>query len=364
MKKFYFFLVAAIAVIASAACTKVDPVPQDIPVSFQVANYVPQTKANEAFDIDQTFTTYAWFQPTSGDAQVFMSGETIRWQSSSNTWAPDRVYYWPKTGYVNFFSYAGTPTPDVTNGTANYSNKTIAITDDALLASAAYKYNSNVNEITGIQYNGTDVTGVPTLFHHVLSKVTFIIKFDASEVSDTKNKWDLVVNSASLTYSNQGTLNTTFTVPDTKGQSWPFAATAINWVPTAGAAQNVLATTVTGDSSKQTTVAPAVSEGKTLFDEVTVMPQDITSSGSNAKFALNYTLTSFYDNVQHIEETVDLTGENAIVINAFAPAINAWNMNYKYVYTITIKPNKTVTFDPAVVTWETAESGYTYPNDL
>ena len=167
MKKFYFFLVAAIAVIASAACTKVDPVPQDIPVSFQVANYVPQTKANEAFDIVQTFTTYAWFQPTSGDAQVFMSGETIRWQSSSNTWAPDRVYYWPKTGYVNFFSYAGTPTPDVTNGTANYSNKTIAITDDALLASAAYKYNSNVNEITGIQYNGTDVTGVPTLFHHV-----------------------------------------------------------------------------------------------------------------------------------------------------------------------------------------------------
>ena len=60
---------------------------------------------------------------------------------------------------------------------------------------------------------------------------------------------------------------------------------------------------------------------------------------------------------------MDLTGADAISVDAFNNAVNAWNMNYKYVYTLTVKPNKTVTFDPAVAEWEEVTNPeYIYPN--
>ena len=366
MKK--YMILAAAALVASAACTKVENtvVIPDQAISFQVANYVPQTKAGEVkFDEANTFTTYAWFHPTSGAAQAFMSAETIKWQETTKQWAADRTYFWPKTGYVNFFSYAGTPVPAVTDGSATYTDKTIAITDDAMLASAAYRYasaNSDTNTYS-LQYgaSNTDVKGVPTLFHHLLSQVTVIVKFDASDVADTKNKWDLTVNSMSLSYKNTGSLDVTFTDPSSTGQAWPFTSTGFNWVPS-GANTALDATVTTSVGAVQTTVAPNVSAGLTFFDAVTVLPQDLTAAtGSDASIALNYTLKHYYNNVEQIYETVDLP---AIKLTDFTvESINAWNMNYKYTYTITIKPNKTVTFDPAVEPWQEKAAGYTYPNE-
>ena len=142
MKKFY--ILATVALVASAACTKtevVDNTPEKA-ISFQVANYVAQTKANGVYPGDQ-FKTYAWFHANATDpAQPFMVDETIKFQSN-NTWAADRQYFWPKTGDINFYSYAGAPVPSsVTDGVVTYTDKTIAITNDALLASAAYHYGS------------------------------------------------------------------------------------------------------------------------------------------------------------------------------------------------------------------------------
>lgn len=372
MKK--LFVIAA-AVIALAACTKteVNNTP-DQAIAFQVANYVPQTKAGETkFDEGKTFTTYAWFHPTSGAAQEFMANETVKWQESAKQWSPERVYFWPKTGYVNFYSYAGTPAPVVTDGTATYTNKTIAITDDAMLASAAYRYsvaNYDANEYS-LQYGAanTDVKGVPTLFHHMLAQVSVIVKFDASDVADTKNSWDLIINSASLIYKNSGSLTVTFTDPSSTGQAWPYDAAGYNWEPT-GSNATLAAAAGLGDVNKQTTAAPNVSEGVTLFDAVSVLPQDLTlATGSDARFAINYTLQHKYDGVNGIVETVNLTDEGDAPLGSISltdftvETINAWNMNHKYTYTVTIKPNKTVTFDPAVEAWEEKAAGYTYPND-
>lgn len=378
MKKYFIF--AAVALVALAACSKVETgvATQDRAISFQVANYVPQTKAGEtAFSTDETFKTSAWFHPTSGDAQPFMASEIVKWQSSAKQWSPDRTYFWPKTGYVNFFSWAGAPEPAVTDGAAKYGDPAtptyvqIDTNANAMLASAAYRYsvaNYNSNAYN-IEYESTDVTGVPTLFHHMLAKVTFIVKFDASDVVDANNKWDLTINSASLNYADKGAINVTFTDPTSTGQAWPYTTPAVNWTVKSGDNVTVDVTKNLGDSNKQTVVAPNVSAGKTLLNEITVLPQDLTAGGSNAKFSLNYTLKHYYNDVEQIYETVNLSDTGtaplgAIALTAFTTnSINAWNMNYKYTYTITIKPNKTVTFDPAVEPWLTDSAGYTYPND-
>lgn len=389
MKK--YFILAAVVLLALSACSKIE-VSNSVPdkaISFQVANYVPQTKANSAFDVNETFKTSAWFHPISGDAQSFMDKEVVKWQSASTQWAPDRTYYWPKTGYINFFSWAGVPEPVVTEGEAKYGDATastpeyitIATTDDAMLANGAYKYSaaeSNTNTYN-IEYEGTDVTGVPTLFHHMLAKVTFIVKFDATG-ADAKNKWDLTINSAALIYANQGALDVTFTEPSSTGQSaWPFSSPAVNWTAKTGANTTLAVTANIGADKKQTTIGGNVSDGVTLLDEITVLPQDLTATtGTNARFAINYTLKHYYkdgsDWKEQIYETVNLfdapTSDPGDYLGSVAltdftsSSVTAWNMNYKYIYTVTIKPNKTVTFDPAVVAWEgTVNTSFTYPND-
>ena len=368
MKK--FLIIALATIIASVACTKTEKVSPDVPISFQVANYVPQTKAGEVkFDENETFTTYAWFhENATAAAQDFMENETIKWQATTKAWAPDRTYFWPKTGWVNFFSYAGTPAAAITEGKAEYSNKTIATDDNALLASAAYRYAKN-EDVYHLTYGteNTDVNGVPTLFHHILSKISVKVKFDASGVSGAdaaKYKWDLVIDEASLIYANKGSLTVNFTDPGTTGQAWPYTVATIGWTPKSGEANVSEATTVIGNASKITTVAPNVSDAKTLLDEITVMPQDITAAtGTKAKFAVKFTLTEYYDGNEGIHYSVDLTGDDAIAIEAFSTTVKEWDMNYKYTYTLTVKPNQTVTFDPAIEPWSTDETpAYVYPN--
>lgn len=368
MKK--FLIIAAAAIVAAAACTKSETRTPDFEVRFQVANYTPATRA-EAFDINSTFSTSAWFHENeTAAAQEFMDSEVISWQSASRSWAPSRVYFWPKTGWVNFFSQAGTPAATITEGQAAYSAKTIAITDDALLASAAYRYNANKN-VYDIQYESTDVQGVPTLFHHILSKVTVQVRFDASELTGKadadKYKWNLVIDEASLIYANKGSLTVNFTDPAATGQAWPYSAATVGWVPTSGEANVTEAAPAAniGSTKTITTVAPNVSDPNILLDQISVMPQDVSAApaGTDAKFAVKFTITEFYDNVEGIHYTVDLTGTDAIPVSDFTNGVNAWNMNYKYTYTLTVKPNKTVTFDPAVAEWESVtDPEYIYPN--
>ena len=379
MKK--YFIIAIAALVASAACTKteVSTVTPNQAISFQVAKYVGKTRAGESlFPMDSTFKTSSWFhENATASAQAFMDAETIKWQSTNSSWASDRAYFWPKTGWINFFSWTGYPQPTtVSEGEIVYSNVAIDTTDNPMVASAAYRYAKNENVYAGddYKYNGTDVEGVPTLFHHLLSQVNIIVRFDASDVNDTNYKWDLTIDADTLSYANNGTLDIIFTDPEAKGQAWPYTTASYNWTPTAAAGNRTLIGIHNlTDANKQTTVAGNVSAGKKLFDYISVMPQDLTAtSGSNAKFSIKYTLTSYYNNDQHIRETVILGGNDAIALTNFKyddsgtpTSIDQWNMNYRYTYILTIKPNKTVSFDPVVEQWidETNQPEYIYPNE-
>lgn len=423
MKKI-LILTAIVALAASAACTKntIDSVVQDEIISFQVANYVPQTKTNVVFE-GTSFHTYAWYNNggVSDPDQVFMNDEQVKLQDVSPKayWAPDRAYFWPKNGHVNFFSYAGTQNVssmtdsdgdvDVRYGTysgsplAPASYLTIATTDDIMLASAAYRYQSSnasddlISDNYGTSYPA-NTTGVPALFHHLLAQVAFQVRFDASGITAPGYAWNLQVNSVTLNYANKGALRVEFEDPGTDHTLiWPYSTPAVGWdakpsdnADLVGNHTNVavnkasddisvdddgdpLTPAVTVHSTKVGNASHASGAGESLMDYKIVLPQDLSETG--ATLTVNYTLTSYYstnpgtvDYVQHIEETVD-TG--ALDLDEFTTTyggstpLTAWNMNYKYLYTITIKPNKIVTFDPAVVDWEsTPETGfYTYPND-
>ena len=379
MKK--YFIIAIAALVASAACTKteVSTVTPNQSISFQVAKYVGKTRAGESlFPMDSTFITSSWFhENATADAQAFMDGETVKWQNTNSTWATDRAYFWPKTGWINFFSWTGFPRPTtVAEGNIQYTNAVIDTVSNPMVASAAYHYSKNENVYAGddYKYNGTDVEGVPTLFHHLVSQVNIIVKFDARDINDTNYKWDLVIEADTLNYANNGSLEIAFTDPNAKGQAWPFSTVGYHWTRNSSVGNiNLVGTDNLAAANKQTTVAGNISDGKYLFTAISVLPQDLTAtSGSAAKFSLKYTLTSYYNNVEHIHETVVLGGNDAIALTDFkydnsgTPAsLDAWNMNYRYTYIMTIKPNKTVTFDPVVEPWvdEPNQPGYTYPND-
>ncbi len=228
MKKIY--ILAAVALVASAACTKIETVdtPEASPkIAFEVANYMstkaagdPATSLNaEGYN---SFNTYANFFPETGNVQAYMSNVAVNFTAGSpNVWAPARDYYWPKTGWINFYSYAGSQAPAITFdgnktvATAAYTDKTIAADDNFLLADAALIQNQNRKDYTSI--SGV-TSGVPTLFRHQLAKLNFDIKLATTdEKKSSTTSFKVTVLNAGTTLSNlkadrKGSLTLTNTV--------------------------------------------------------------------------------------------------------------------------------------------------------
>lgn len=364
MKKLF---IIATAVLAMAACSKteVNTPSLDKAISFQVANYAsPVTKANVSFGTGNTFHTNSWVHTMLNGAastQAFMDNEEIAWNRAGfeKQWTPSRVYYWPKTGYVNFFSYAGSINPTATaEDSITYTDATIDVADDILVADAAYEYTGNV---ATYKIDDAGVTGVPTLFHHMLSKVTFNVKLDATDaIPSADYEWEVVVDESKFGYVNKGTAAFTFTDGEAANVANPVAnvqtwneAKDYAWTIVANNKDSELESTVIGATNKMTaTNAAKVSEVKTLFNEISVLPQDLTNdSDAWAQFSLTYTIKSTYvPTSSTIEETVTIPLTNILT---YVPSITGWKMNYKYIYNIIIKPGEPVRFDPAVVNWET-----------
>ena len=421
MRKFYILLAAVATLALSAACSKVvmsADGPGEKAISFEVANYMPRTKANVAFDTGKTFTTYAWSYNREDKPEElfqFMNPATIGYDGS--VWkATNRPYYWPKTDSLNFVSYANSPVPEAVMSQdvkgfgniigVNYGHYGISTQestvdpayvpigedDDALLAEAAFHYHWN----NGVAWNQVAVTendpkftGVPTLFHHLLSKVTIRILFDAKD-AQTGYKWNLKVNSASFTCAEKGILQVTFQEPagaKVPVTIWPFEDNPNNpnngvwWVRKDELVEKVSSPAV-NQKDYEAGKAPSADDAIVLWDDITVLPQSLkpldnspatsgtaaSNSDANAlEFAINFTLTSTYNGGNPIVETLDLTGipfwkdpQATAPDFAFSTTKDAWKMGHRYIYTITIKPNAAVKFDPATVQWEVADIEYTY----
>ena len=397
MKKHFIFAVAALA--ASVACTKTNIDTDQLPdqkISFEVANYVPQTKAETSLATGEGFyefhTTATQF-PGIGTAITFMNNVAVKaWDNATTpvvvtsgdvyTWAPEQDYYWPKTGYINFYSYAGTKSPTTTVSedkktvTFNYGTVTVASDDNILVADAALHFNAN----TATYRKDYVASGVPTLFRHQLAKVKFTVHLKTTQSASSNTTWKVktlgsetisgttyesavtFVKNGSLQLSNADELAATATVN----------TTTQGWTAVVGESANVdgwIAGTEDSDKEKVTltsqtlTIATNATEStntENLVEERTVMPQ----ATSNTKFVLYYEVSASHDNFSttFLKEIRSVGVDVEKTLADLVSTITNWNKNTKVTYNIIIDPvSEKVTFDPAVEEWGSAEGSINVP---
>ena len=408
MKK--YFIIAAAAMVAMTACTKteVDNAAPSKKISFEVANYVAQTKtAEDVVTLTETdnFKSKAWlhangeatgtdFFGTSANSFV----ETVSYLSASNTWEPSLEYFWPKGAgsYVNFVSWfskngqaPSTVNELVMNWGTNDAPMTIVTDDNILFADEAWRYTNNATVYTSV--SGVD-SGVPTLFHHALAKIAFNVRLSTVTAS-TKSVWDVDIQTVELKVGNNGYLalvnkdkTTTGTQPWKVGTVYDSGAAAtsasIGWArPESGATLETIveeggtgtdefkAVQFTDFKPTALTSGHAVSgDFQTLLAERTVMPQVI--DGGVVTFKMTFYIRIFHadgeGNKAEFDGNSGITDDDAFStelitvegnLHDLVGAIDNWKMNTKYTYNVTIDPvGKKVTFDPAVAEWNTEEA--------
>lgn len=362
----------------------------------------------------KTQSTLHTTQDAAGTCQSFMENETVNYTAGTPAvdetpavpavWAPARDYFWPAaaTSYANFVSwydYKGvSPTAAISwNGSSSqweasleWSDRTVYPKDDILFADVAWRYNSNAASTAPYGKDGV-VEGVPTLFHHALALVKFQARVKqgtgAAYDTDPENPLDLGETPAFSCYKrdskqsgkytfwkvtltgvtiktgdqpgirSKGTLSLSQTDKGSKGtKAYSLGNPAINWTP---AASDMTYTTFTFASPGMLTTeaqnvmnaaTAAMPEGFTA-----VMPQQVID---DMKISLTFTIQTYWGTLASNTLLTTETGitVNNLSLNSFLDSssqpIANWEMNKKYIYTITIDPETSlVQFDPAVADW-------------
>ena len=372
MKK--FLLIAAAAVAATVACTKVNPTGDaQREINFEVANSL--TKATGSVYSNGAFGTYAWFNNTDD----FMVNEKV--DKSGGVWKTvDHTFYWPKTGSISFISYspfegtsdtAGT-VPAITKNSIIYTGITAGSTD--LMYADRATCSSNVNEVTDSDTADSGFSGVPTVFRHALAKLSFKMKANFVEYTDpttnTTTLWEVTVTSAKI-----GGFKTTGNCAlalNTDGKSWDKPVTNIG---TATDPVNVnVWTNLSGASSEQELIDATTYPDGVIFKKGNDSVKDLAAASGFVMPQVLETGAQQLKLVVHIKTTLS----NGKIINEdFTPTIDikdisslkAWQMNENIVYTISIKPTAIadpnnndnpndviITFDPAVADWTVVDA--------
>lgn len=166
---------AAMAALLSS-CAKVQEdraaVP-DMSVCYQV---VSTTKAASAYPEDRPFVSWVWYLPDgrswaqdSGEAQLYIPGETVSYDGALQAWTTATAYYWPKSGSLTFMSLS----PAELAGNASCSpDKGIELSFDVAA-------NPDVDLMVADIAADQRANDVPTIFRHKLAKVvSFTMKTD------------------------------------------------------------------------------------------------------------------------------------------------------------------------------------------
>ena len=391
MKK--YFIIAAAALAGLAACTKTNLDEISIPdqkVAFEVANFTSQVKTKAAAITSEnifSFHTVANQFPTVGDPVVFMDVDVLPWNGSTQVtasnidannitaWSPVQDYYWPKTGWINFYSYAGTKVPAVDNNasdkktvTFTYTDQVIGAADNILVADAALHYASSNSETgtygvdKGESASSHVTKGVPTLFRHQLAKLIIDVEARTTDSKKSENTtWKVKVLSASsenadyksrITPIKKGSLVLTSVEPASA------TTNTYAWTKTNESATNIsgwVASTTDTDkeeivlSDSQELTIPVNTTGNgtksTILAERTVMPQ-LTSG---VAFKLAYEVQALHGDAVFMKEIREVGITTPANIGALVNSVTSWGANQKITYHIIIDPvSSKVTFDPAV----------------
>lgn len=325
--------------VALWGCAKVemDPMPEK-KVTFSVGSYVPQTRSAVSLN-SESITNFKskGFLYAEGvdDVQDFFgaAGETISYNASASEWAPSHDYYWPKgsNSFINFVSWYdpnGAPTT-ATETSLIWQNRTIAANDNILVADVAWRYQENTSNAA--QYTGDAIlTGVPVLFHHMLSRVG--INVAATPLTDPANSsttYSVQIQSISLnSVYSQGTLSLTNSDPGTVAttRAWTPANATYFWdrQGTAGSI-GMTASTLTE------TPAPALAQRSML-------PQPLNETSID----IVYTVVTYSNGTEIIREhDIPASIKLNTIKNSSDLAISQWLPNRIYTYNIIIDPRGT-----------------------
>lgn len=334
MKKFRHIMMIFAVVVLAAGCSKVEVVnTPEKEISFTVGNYAPATKAVVVTEFTSFKSKGYLYAEGVADAQNFFGtdGETITF-NGTDTWAPQsHPYYWPKSAnsYINFISwYANNGSADFAPSTASETEfkiigRTIGANDNILIADAAWHQTNNQNQYYTV--------GVPTLFHHVLSRVNINVR--ATSLVDSKNAnvtYVVTIQDAILEgVCHTGTMelvNTKMTSASTS--AWQSAnGNNLLWSADTTSAEDIdLVSANTNIGTAATAILP----------ERSFMPQTL---GDDVKLVITYTITTKSGNtVTSIESDIPATIVLNKIKNASDIEITEWTPNKKYTYSIAINP--------------------------
>ena len=372
MKK--YIVIALAALVAFAACTKVNPEEKKTDkISFQVATYMTKAQGNNFLLECPKFFTNAWYNPVSGAAQYYMQNVEILPDNTANPtqWAPAEAYYWPKSGKINFFSYASVndlaaselnfganATPE--GSTFTITGHKVVSTDNIMIADAVYNaskdnHNADGDDVTDDLTSGNDsgFNGVPTMFRHLLAQVRFNIGLaTANPTTGSTNYIATVTEAKVVNVVNKGTLALT------AGQATGTTLETQEWSPKAnGTTPGWTASTVATDKEDlalQSTTALTLAAGARTGNNVeflkytSVLPQNL---GDDIVLTIKYNLKTLHGNTVYLNEDLEVSAKLNTALDE-AAAIKNWCMNKRYTYNITIDPvTDIIKFDPAVADW-------------
>ena len=409
-----FFILATAALIALASCAKMDlESTPDILVTFQAANYVPQTKAGEV-SVFNDFTSFRCrgFMHAEGvdlnsDGSVITTGtgkpsyqeffgangETISPYNSSDViisnptpdsdavhyWAPSHNYYWPKSSvsYVNFaawygtdgtnavdptvnYAYTGSPAKWTATMTWDYANSTVGESGaNFLYADMAWRFKENPG--AGYKFNGltSDYKGVPMLFHHALAQINVkAYAFSSSlgltagtdEITEALSGGATCTRVITLENLEITSVHRAGTLTLTSADPGGDSATTQAW--TGGWA----GTDAVGDLTTADKIVDQISQAtaEDVFAATCVIPQTI---GTDVLLNFDLHIVTTYDNngdtVVH-EEIIP----QSLKLGEGGFGITEWQQNHKYTYFLKIVPAEgAVRFDPALdAVWVTTNA--------
>lgn len=411
MKK---LLIPLAAILALTACSKVVPTAVEAgerEVTFEVANYVARTKANEKSLAQEfkTFHTFAIFHSTDPanpnqwffeDEEIFSEGEG----GSISKWAPAGSHFWPKTGDISFYSYAGTRQPSEwpQPGMEDNDNRVMSFgvnvdagqdedfepliirgipevgengtdflpADNILVADPAYKFQQSVADPYGVD-RLNPAKGVPTLFHHMLAKVRFQIVLDAT-ASDENTTWTLTLPEMQhlLSVPNEGSLVVRYpAIPSTYNTAVSLG-TDVMWSLEMGNkrfaeiwARPMEISAVGATSVEDDLISVPEIEGQVFEREFVVIPQRFDELEFHFECVLSNVYTGGEKEEPGVTETLRIPAnpKTMATMGMFIPDYNpqqaySWEPNHIYTYRIIVKTTGEITFDPAVADWTPEET--------
>ena len=323
----------------------------DTPISFEVANYVAQTRANGAFAY-ASFGVNAWsHDATTGTETLMMEDEDV--SLVGGKWTTADPYYWPINGTVDFIAYyPTTEKPTIVYDyagadTYTYTDYTVADVD-LMYADKAIRFSAN----TAAADNGTDFgigsygfDGVPTLFHHALAKINFKVQnANPAENDGSGFTYEVIVKGITLNVYKQGSVTLTNEGTGTASRgTWKLPTDKV-WEPTDANALEPL--TWTGDVSLTNDTAVKYQDRIQY-----VLPQALVDG--------KQTITVDYAVIQRQNGTEISRKEDYSVTSELADWIlQKWEMNKNITYTISIAKETTqILFAPAVEEWVDDASG-------